>query len=68
LKIWAKKISLWHLETRPRVTGKLRFKNRDEEKQLFRFVINEYIEGKMKSLGAQLRGKRFIAWVMLSSR
>jgi hypothetical protein len=29
---------------------------------------NEYIEGKMKSLGAELRGKRFIAGVMLSGR
>ena len=30
--------------------------------------INEYIGGKIKSLGAELRGKRFIAGVMLSGR
>jgi|WetSurMetagenome_2_1015567.scaffolds.fasta_scaffold965086_1 uncharacterized protein YaiE (UPF0345 family) len=30
--------------------------------------INEYIEGKRKSLGAELKGKRFIAGVILSGR
>jgi len=41
------KISLWHLETKPKVTRKLRFKNRDVEEQLFRFVIKK---GKFKEV------------------
>jgi len=47
LKIWAKKISLWHPERTPRMTRKLRFKNRDVGKQLYRFVIKK---GKFKKV------------------
>jgi len=47
LKIWAKKISLWYPERTPRMTRKLRFKNRDVEKQLYRFVIKK---GKFKKI------------------